>query len=747
MSMLDKTVQKLLSHTFAFAQSQQHSYVTLEHLLYFLIQQPTVNDALQACLVDLKQLRQQLEAQLTQQERSLQDDEDPLPTLAVQRVIERAIFNNQQQSHSQPVNSLDLMAALYHEQESTAISLLERLGADKASLLSYIAHGIPKNDATDTAEHTRTQQQARDDQHTLTHYCTHLNALVGAGKIDPIIGREKELHQISEILLRRRKNNPLLIGEAGVGKTALAEALAYAAEHDQLPESLKGAQVYSLDLAALLAGTRYRGDFEKRFKAILTQLENIDNSIVFIDEIHTIVGAGSVQGNSLDAANLLKPVLARGQIKCIGATTFEEYRLHISKDKALSRRFQTVQVAEPSISDTIRILNGLKSIFEQHHHIRYTHSALSAAAELSARYITDRHLPDKAIDLIDDLGAQEQAKPAHLRKKRLTATDVRQRLSQQLNLPIEQQDTDEQQSLYHLADELQRVIFGQNNAIQTLVNHIKLARAGLRATNKPWGSFLLTGPTGVGKTELAKQLAHHLHIPLIRFDMSEYMESHSIARLIGAPPGYVGYEKGGLLSEAILKQSHAVLLLDEIEKAHPDIFNLLLQIMDDGQLTDSHGRTINCRHLIIMMTSNLGAEERQQAHIGFADHDTLSTHKQEKALAQTFKPEFRNRLDAIIPFEALTPEHMSKVVDKHLFALENLLEQKGYHLHVSTQARSWLAYKGYDPRMGARPLERLIEQTLKQPLAEYLLFANLSKGSSLSVDIHPQEDTLTVSYH
>ncbi len=743
MSMLDKDVQTLLSNTFGFAQSQQHAYVTLEHLLRLLTQHKNVQQALAACLVDVQKLNDQLDDLIDHQELIDGEEEEPIPTIALQRVIERAIFNSQQQQPAQKVTSLGILAALYGERDSQAVALLETLGADKASMLSYIAHGLRKDEPNPQAKPHAHKGEKEDNEDALSLYAIHLNSLVKAGKIDPVIGRDNELLRVSEILLRRRKNNPLLVGEPGVGKTAIAEALALAAEQNTLPEGLANAQIYSIDLGALLAGTRYRGDFEKRFKTILTQLERIPNAVIFIDEIHTIVGAGSVQGSAMDAANLLKPALARGTIKCVGATTFEEYRQSFSKDKALNRRFQKIDVLEPSVQDTVSILKGLKTQFEQHHQVHYTNSALTAAAELSARYLTDRHLPDKAIDLVDEVGAQERAKPANKRKSRITASDIRQLLSKQTHIPLTDSTTDDREQLRALNSSLQHVVFGQDSAIHRVVDAIKLARAGLRAPNKPWGSFLFTGPTGVGKTELVKQLAKHLGIPLHRFDMSEYMESHSVARLIGAPPGYVGYEKGGLLTEAILKQSHSVLLLDEIEKAHPDIFNLLLQVMDDGRLTDNNGRTADCRNLILIMTSNVGAEQLQRNTLGFVDGDILS-HQSQKALDNTFKPEFRNRLDAIIPFSSLSAEVMPKVVDKAIFALEALVSAKGYQLQLTSEARNWLAVKGYDAKMGARPLDRVIETEVKRPLADAILFGDLVKGACLTVSVSQDEQHLKV---
>ena len=748
MSMLEKDVQHLLSGTFTLAQQQQHAYVTLEHLLSLLIEHSAVQEALAACLVNIAGLKKQIVRLLVMQEKRLLKNEEAMPTMALQRVIERAIFNAQQ-SQNTKVNALGLLASLYGESESQSVDLLERYGADKASMLSFIAHGLRKDDSLNYNENLRKttgKSDKEESEDALSLYAIHLNSLVRAGKIDPVIGRDKEVLRVSEILLRRRKNNPLLVGEPGVGKTAIAEGLAIASETNMLPDGLIGSQIYTLDLAGLLAGTRYRGDFEKRFKTILAQLENVDNAVLFIDEIHTIVGAGSVQGGAMDAANLLKPALARGSIKCVGATTFEEYRNAFSKDKALNRRFQKVDVLEPSISDTIAILKGLKAKFEEHHQVHYTLGALTAAAELSARYITDRHLPDKAIDLVDEVGAHEQAKPISKRKMRITATDIRALLSKQTHIPISDSNSDEKIQLQAMHSSLGCVVFGQNEAIEHVVNAIKLARAGLRAHNKPWGSFLFTGPTGVGKTELAKQLASHLGIPLHRFDMSEYMESHSVARLIGAPPGYVGFEKGGLLTEAILKQSHAVLLLDEIEKAHPDIFNVLLQVMDEGRLTDNNGRTADCRNLILIMTSNVGAEQLNRNTLGFMALEN-QVHGMQKALDNTFKPEFRNRLDAVVPFAPLSREIMPKVVDKAIFALEALLSVKGFSLNLSQAARDWLSEKGFDAKMGARPLDRVIETHLKRPLADVILFSELPKGAELFVTPSDDKLTLNVTYN
>jgi ATP-dependent Clp protease ATP-binding subunit ClpA len=746
MSMLEKDVQHILSSAFTLAQQQQHAYVTLEHLLSLLIEHSRVQESLQACLIDLDNIRFQVAKLLTLQERSPYEDDEPQPTIALQRVIERAIFNAQQQNDNK-VTALGLFTALYGERDSLSVDLLERLGADKASVLSYIAHGLRKDESnhldSKRSGQGKSQKDKDEPEDALALYAVHLNQLALAGKIDPVIGRDTELNRVCEVLLRRRKNNPLLVGEPGVGKTAVAEALALAVESDKVPDGLQNAQIFTLDLGGMLAGTRYRGDFEKRFKTILTQLERIDNAVLFIDEIHTIVGAGSVQGGAMDAANLMKPALAKGTLKCIGATTFEEYRNSFSKDRALNRRFQKIDILEPSISDTIAILKGLKSQYESHHDVHYTLGALTAAAELSHRYLLDRHLPDKAIDLMDEAGARERAKPINKRRSRITASDIRTLLAAQANIPVADTTTDEKQHLQGLTNSLQRVVFGQQSAIEQVVSAIKLARAGLRAPNKPWGSFLFTGPTGVGKTELAKQLAHHLGVGLLRFDMSEYMESHSVARLIGAPPGYVGYERGGLLTEAILKQPHAVLLLDEIEKANPDIFNLLLQVMDDGRLTDNNGRTADCRNLVLIMTSNVGADQIDKNTLGFMMQSD-SHHGVQKALDNTFKPEFRNRLDAVVPFAPLSRDIMPKVVDKALFALEALLEQKQLHLSLSQAARDWLCVKGFDAKMGARPLDRVIETHLKRPLADIILFGNLEKNADIYMDVSDDGDSLLV---
>lgn len=745
MSMLEKDVQHILSGAFTLAQQQQHAYVTLEHLLSLLIEHPKVKEALEACLVNIDIIRLQLAQLLSLQEVTGSDEDEPVPTIALQRVIERAIYNAQQTPRVK-VNALGLLIAIYGERDSLSTEFLEKSGADKASLLSFVAHGLRKDAKPDSPAGSGRQQggkEKEEQEDALGLYAIHLNQLVRSGKIDPVIGRDAELLRVCEVLLRRRKNNPLLVGEPGVGKTAIAEALALAIEADQVPDGLKGAQIYTLDLGGMLAGTRYRGDFEKRFKRIIQQIEHIEHAILFIDEIHTIVGAGSVQGGAMDAANLMKPSLAKGTLKCIGATTFEEYRSSFAKDRALNRRFQKIDVLEPSVADTIAILKGLKDQFQAHHQVQYTLGALTAAAELSDRYLTDRHLPDKAIDLIDEAGARERAKPPSKRRSRITATEIRNLLASQTHIPITDTNQDEKHQLLSLGESLKRVVFGQDHAIEQIVSAIKLSRAGLRAPNKPWGSFLFTGPTGVGKTELAKQLSHHLKIGLLRFDMSEYMESHSIARLIGAPPGYVGYEKGGLLTEAVMKQSHSILLLDEIEKAHPDIFNVLLQVMDDGRLTDNNGRTADCRNLILIMTSNVGADQLDRANFGFLQN-VDAVHGAQKALDTTFKPEFRNRLDAVISFAQMSRETMPKVVDKAIFALEALLDQKHLHLQLTTVAREWLAEKGFDPKMGARPLERVIETYLKRPLADVILFGDVEKNSRLWADVNAEKDGLVI---
>lgn len=739
--MLSKELQMTLSNAFSVATEYEHEYVTLEHLLLELLGLPSVREVVEACGAQTTLLETDLETYLEQMAIRKQQAE-LLPTLAFQRVIERAIYLVQSNGYAE-VTSLHVLAALYAEQDSQAVYILESHGVLKVDVLSYLSHGVIAQQQEDFLSQSpqtpleANPQEAEAKENPINSYSVNLNEEVKAGRIDPIIGRQWELNRTLEVLSRRRKNNPLLVGEPGVGKTAVAEGLAYNIVHQSIPESLSDAVVYSLDLGALLAGTRYRGDFEKRFKALLNALSELPHAILFIDEIHTIVGAGSVQGGAMDASNLMKPALASGKLRCIGATTYEEYRGIFEKDRALARRFQKVDVKEPTAQETYDILKGLKTQFETHHQIKYTLSALKVAADLAARYITDRHLPDKAIDVIDEAGAKQILLPKSKRRKQIGVVDIQQVVADIARIPISQITEQERDKLYNLEESLQRVVFGQNLAINSVVSAIKMARSGLNDGNRPIGAFVFAGPTGVGKTELTKQLASHLGIELIRFDMSEYMERHTVSRLIGAPPGYVGHEQGGLLTEAVNKTPHALVLLDEIEKAHPDVFNVLLQVMDNGTLTDNNGRKADFRNVILIMTSNVGAEQMSRASIGFA----LQDHRMdfESELKKLFSPEFRNRLDGVVQFNALTQENMLSVVNKFIFQLESSLQSKNVSLSITQQAKEWLAEKGFDPIMGARPMHRLIQQKIKQPLAEVLLFGELKQGGQLEIDVKDNE--------
>ncbi|MDX1351816.1 MAG: AAA family ATPase, partial [Thiomicrorhabdus sp.] len=637
-----------------------------------------------------------------------------------------------------------VLASLYAEQDSQAVYLLESHGVERVDVLSFLSHGVTAAESEDylpsTGEADDEQAQTGEQKSSpLESFTTNLNEQVQLGKIDPIIGREWELNRTLEVLSRRRKNNPLLVGEPGVGKTAVAEGLAYQIVHQNVPESLADAVVYSLDMGALLAGTRYRGDFEKRFKALLKALEQEQHAILFIDEIHTVIGAGAVQGGAMDASNLMKPSLSSGKLRCVGATTYEEYRGVFEKDRALARRFQKVDVKEPSQQESFEILKGLKSKYEEHHDVKYTLPALKEAVALSARYLTDRQLPDKAIDVIDEAGAKQRLALVSKRKKQIGVHEVQQVVASIARIPVSQITQKEKDKLFDLEANLKRVVFGQDHAIEKVTAAIHLARSGLNNPNKPTASFLFAGPTGVGKTELSQQLANHMGVEMLRFDMSEYMERHTVSRLIGAPPGYVGYDQGGLLTEAVAKNPHAVVLLDEIEKAHPDVFNLLLQVMDHGTLTDNNGRKADFRNITLIMTSNVGAEQMARASMGF----TLQDHTMDfdAELKKVFTPEFRNRLDAVIQFNRLSEDSMSSVVNKFIYALENALADKKVTVKLSDAARHWLATNGYDPLMGARPMERLVQEKVKQPLAEKLLFGDLQQGGEVFIDC--KDDVLT----
>lgn len=741
--MLSKELQMTLSNAFSVAHEYEHEFVTLEHLLLELLALPDVQDVLRACGASVEKIEEGLEKFLETEMISRRPDELQ-PTMSFQRVIERAIYLVQSNGYPE-VTGLHVLASLFSEQDSQAVYLLESNGVDRVDVLSYISHGVTASDSSDYLPGAQTgandegeKGEAAEKKSALESYAHNLNLAVKEGKIDPIIGRDWELQRVLEILSRRRKNNPLLVGEPGVGKTAVAEGLAYRIVHHSVPEQLENAVVFSLDMGALLAGTRYRGDFEKRFKALLNELEQHEHAILFIDEIHTIIGAGAVQGGAMDASNLMKPALASGKLRCMGATTYEEHRGIFEKDRALARRFQKVDVKEPSIQDAYEILKGLKDKYEEHHHVKYTLPALKEAVGLSARYITDRHLPDKAIDVIDEAGAKQALLPVSKRKKQIGTAEIQAVVASIARIPVSQITQKERDTLQDLAGSLKRVVFGQDHAVDQLVSAIKLARSGLSDPNKPSASFLFAGPTGVGKTELTQQLAKHLGVEMIRFDMSEYMERHTVSRLIGAPPGYVGFDQGGLLTEAVNKQPHAVLLLDEIEKAHPDVFNLLLQVMDHGTLTDNNGRKADFRNVVLIMTSNVGAEQMSRASMGFTLQDhTLDF---EAELKKVFTPEFRNRLDGIIQFNRLSEASMVSVVNKFIYALEQTLLEKKVQLTVTDAAREWLAKHGYDPLMGARPMGRLIQEKVKQPLADKLLFGELQHGGHIEIDC--REDTL-----
>ncbi|VAW48218.1 ATP-dependent Clp protease ATP-binding subunit ClpA [hydrothermal vent metagenome] len=730
--MLSNELQMTLSNAFSVAHEYEHEFVTLEHLLLELLAVREVQEVISACGAELGVIEEGLETFLETKMIS-RKPEELQPTMSFQRVIERAIYLVQSNGYPE-VTAVHVLASLYAEQDSQAVYLLESHGVERVDVLSYLSHGVTASEAADFQPNTDKLDKVKDDEKLspIEAYTTNLNTEVELERIDPIIGRDWELNRTLEILSRRRKNNPLLVGEPGVGKTAVAEGLAYQIIHHNVPDLLSDAVVYSLDMGALLAGTRYRGDFEKRFKALLNALEEKPHAILFIDEIHTVIGAGAVQGGAMDASNLMKPALSSGKIRCLGATTYEEFRGVFEKDRALARRFQKVDVKEPTIQESFEILKGLKSKYEEHHQVKYTLPALKEAVALSARYLNDRHLPDKAIDVIDEAGSKQALAVASKRKKQIGVPEIQQVVASIARIPVSQITQKERNKLQDLAESLKRVVFGQDHAVDQVSLAIKLARSGLGDLNKPTGSFLFAGPTGVGKTELAQQLANHLNVEMLRFDMSEYMERHTVSRLIGAPPGYVGYDQGGLLTEAVSKQPHAVVLLDEIEKAHPDVFNLLLQVMDHGTLTDNNGRKADFRNVILIMTSNVGAEQMARASMGFAKQDHTMDFDAE--LKKVFTPEFRNRLDGVVQFNRLSEASMASVVNKFIYALENTLEAKKVTLILTDAARGWLTKKGYDPLMGARPMARLIQDKIKQPLADKLLFGELQKGGAVEID-------------
>jgi ATP-dependent Clp protease ATP-binding subunit ClpA len=736
--MLNKELEQSLNQAFLEAREKRHEFITVEHILLMLTDNASAIAVLKACGADVKKLREDLELFVDQNTPLLLGDEDreTQPTLGFQRVLQRALFHVQSSGQGE-VSGANVLVAIFSEQDSHAVFLLHAQNIERLDVTNYLSHGIsridePTEDASFTSESGGYNEEPAKEK-PLETFASNLNELAIDGKIDPLVGRDEEVERVVQTLCRRRKNNPLLVGEAGVGKTAIAEGLARRIVEESVPDLLLDATIYSLDLGALVAGTKYRGDFEKRLKAVIKQLKEEPHAVLFIDEIHTIIGAGSASGGVMDASNLIKPVLASGEMKCIGSTTYQEYRGVFEKDRALARRFQKIDVPEPSVDETYLILKGLKTRFEEHHDVKYTQQALKKASELSARYINDRHLPDKAIDVIDEAGAHRRLLPEKQRKKTIGVVDIERIVSRIARIPSTTVSSTDMDMLKNLGKNLSRVVFGQDQAIQALDAAIKMSRSGLGREAKPVGSFLFAGPTGVGKTEVCKQLANIMGVELIRFDMSEYMERHTVSRLIGAPPGYVGFDQGGLLTEEVLKHPYSVVLLDEIEKAHPDVFNLLLQVMDNGTLTDNNGRKADFRNVILVMTTNAGAELISRSTMGFAPQDHSSDAGE--AIKKIFTPEFRNRLDAIINFQALDSQVILNVVDKFLIELESQLEARKVNLIVSDAARRYLADKGYDIKMGARPMARVIQDEIKRILADELLFGELSTGGEVRVDV------------
>jgi len=739
---ISQELEVSLHMAFVEARSARHEFITVEHLLLSLLDNASAVEVLKACAANLDELRRNLRQFVTENTPVIPtgSEVDTQPTLGFQRVIQRAIMHvSAGGTGKKPVTGANVLVAIFGEKDSHAVYYLQQQGVTRLDVVNFLSHGITKQPQEESAAPQKEQQVNPEEQggesrqSPLDQYATDLNAAALAGRIDPLIGREHEVERVIQVLCRRRKNNPLLVGEAGVGKTAIAEGLAWRITRGEVPEVLQTAQVYALDMGALLAGTKYRGDFEQRLKGVLKQVRANPDAILFIDEIHTLIGAGSASGGTLDASNLLKPALSSGQLKCIGATTYTEYRGVFEKDHALSRRFQKIDVPEPSVEQTVQILRGLKTRFEEHHNVRYSAAALTAAAELSARYINDRHLPDKAIDVIDEAGAAQRLLAASKRKKVIGKAEIESIVSKIARIPPQSVSNDDRSKLATLERDLKTVVFGQDTAIEALAAAIKMARSGLGKPDKPIGAFLFSGPTGVGKTEVAKQLAFTLGVELLRFDMSEYMERHAVSRLIGAPPGYVGFDQGGLLTEAVTKQPHSVLLLDEIEKAHPDIFNILLQVMDHGTLTDNNGRKADFRNVIIIMTTNAGAEMLNRPTIGFANSREVGDEMAE--IKRLFTPEFRNRLDAVIPFGSLTRDIIMRVVDKFLMQLEDQLHQRRVEVVFTDRLREHLAKTGFDPVMGARPMQRLIQDTIRRALADELLFGRLVDGGAVTVDI------------
>ncbi|TGX52812.1 ATP-dependent Clp protease ATP-binding subunit ClpA [Sphingomonas gei] len=738
-SALESTLHKALEA----ASSRRHEYATLEHLLLALVDDEHASKVMSACGVDLAEIKSTVAHYLDTELEALkvENSTDPSPTSGFQRVVQRAILHVQSSGRDE-VTGANVLVALFSERESYAVYFLQQQDMSRLDAVSFISHGVGKGSTpseastpkgADEEKSPKSEAKSGKGESALKQFTVDLNEKAKAGKVDPLIGRGPEVDRTIQILCRRSKNNPLYVGDPGVGKTAIAEGLARKIVEGQVPEVLKEAVIYSLDMGALLAGTRYRGDFEERLKQVVNELEKLPHAVLFIDEIHTVIGAGATSGGAMDASNLLKPALSGGTIRCIGSTTYKEFRNHFEKDRALLRRFQKIDVNEPTVEDTIKIITGLRSAFEGHHNVKYTPDAIKSAVELSARYINDRKLPDKAIDVIDEVGAMQMLVPPNKRKKVITTKEIEQVIATMARIPAKSVSSDDTRVLANLDLDLKRVVFGQDKAIEVLSSAIKLSRAGLRDPDKPIGNYLFSGPTGVGKTEVARQLAEILGIPLQRFDMSEYMERHSVSRLIGAPPGYVGYDQGGLLTDAVDQQPHSVLLLDEIEKAHPDLFNILLQVMDNGKLTDHHGKTVDFRNTILIMTTNAGASDMAKESIGFGESSREDI--QEEAVKKLFTPEFRNRLDAIVPFDYLPTEVVARVVDKFILQLELQLADRGVHIQLDDESKTWLTSRGYDKLYGARPMGRLIQEKIKQPLAEELLFGKLVHGGEVSVKL------------
>jgi ATP-dependent Clp protease ATP-binding subunit ClpA len=733
-----RELEETLHNALGEASRRRHEYATLEHLLVALIDDEHASKVMTACGVNRDELRASVKHYLDNELGALVADTstDPTPTSGFQRVVQRAILHVQSSGRDE-VTGANVLVALFSERESYAVYFLQQQDMSRLDAVTYISHGVGKGDTAAEARPPEGAEEKADKEgkkeSALKQFTVDLNEKAKSGKVDPLIGRMPEVERTVQILCRRSKNNPLYVGEPGVGKTAIAEGLARKIIEGDVPDVLKKATIYSLDMGALLAGTRYRGDFEERLKSVVNELEKLPDAILFIDEIHTVIGAGATSGGAMDASNLLKPALSSGAIRCIGSTTYKEFRNHFEKDRALLRRFQKIDVNEPTVEDTIKILAGLRSSFEEHHAVRYTPDAIKSAVELSARYIHDRKLPDKAIDVIDEVGAMQMLVPVSRRKKVITPKEIEAVVATMARIPPKSVSTDDKRVLENLEADLKRVVFGQDLAIEKLASAIKLSRAGLRDPDKPIGNYLFSGPTGVGKTEVARQLASILGIPLQRFDMSEYMERHAVSRLIGAPPGYVGYDQGGLLTDAVDQHPHSVLLLDEIEKAHPDLFNILLQVMDHGKLTDHHGKTVDFRNTILIMTTNAGAADMARESIGFGQ--VTREDAQEDAVKKMFTPEFRNRLDAIVPFSYLPPAVVARVVDKFILQLELQLADRNVHIELDDEARKWLVDKGYDKLYGARPMGRLVQEKIKQPLAEELLFGKLVNGGEVKVRI------------